>query len=105
MNTFQDILLILLPLICVSGISIFVVFRLKYKYAHGTLGKKKTKNAQMILDSLIPLGMVVGAFVAVLISLFSSISLQSVFSWGAGGGFLLGYIAYEIYGRKKECHL
>ena len=31
--------------------------RLEHKYKHGKLGKKKSKEAQLLLDSFIPIGM------------------------------------------------
>ncbi|MEN1970490.1 hypothetical protein WMZ97_20740 [Lentibacillus sp. N15] len=55
----MEILRILLPVV-VGGIAVFVVLRMKYKYDNGTLGKKKSKNAQNLLDSLIPFGMMAG---------------------------------------------
>ena len=91
-----------MPLIIVSVIVVFVIKRLESKYKRGTLGKKNSKNAQQLLDSLIPLGMLVGASSGVFISLFFQISLLSAMSLGPGLGMLLGYIAYEIYSKSEE---
>lgn len=88
---------ILLPLIIVSGIALFVVNRLKVKYDKGTLGKKKTKYAQDVLDSLLPIGMVFGCAIGVILSMVFSMHLLSTLSLGAGIGLLLGYFGYEIY--------
>ena len=95
---------IILPLVIVCGIAVFVVLRMKDKYKKGTLGKKKSKSAQHLLDSLIPLGMVMGCAVAVPISIFFPISLLSTLGWGPGIGLLFGYFAYEIYSKKEESH-
>lgn len=95
---------ILIPFATVSGIALFVVFRMKHKYEKGILPKKKTKNAQILLDSLIPLGMLAGSAASVLISTFFQISLLATIGWGPGIGFLFGYFAYEIYGNKKESY-
>lgn len=91
-----------LPVVVVAGIALFVILRMKHKYKKGTLGKKKTKNAQTILDSLMPFGMMIGCAVAVILSMFSPISLLSTIAWGPGIGFLFGYIAYEIYSKIGE---
>lgn len=100
----MEIMRILFPVVLVSGIAVFVVFRMKYKYMRGTLGKKKSKSAQILLNSLIPLGMIIGCAVAILLSLFFSLSLLPAISLGAGIGYLFGYFAYEIYGRKIEVY-
>lgn len=91
----------LLPLAIVGGITVFVIKRMERKYKKGSLGKKKSKGAQNLLDSLIPLGMLSGYVVGILLSLFSSISLLSAITLGAGIGFLFGYFAYEIYSKKE----
>lgn len=102
MSLALDIVRIILPVVIVGGIAVFVVLRMKYKYKKGTLGKKKSKGAQNLLSSLIPFGMVIGVAVAVLLSIFSSISFLSTIAWGSGIGLLFGYFAYEIYSRKGE---
>ncbi|SEL05528.1 hypothetical protein [Carnobacterium iners] len=56
MGSIIEIIGILLPLLIVGGIALFVITRLKKKSKQGTLGKKKTKKDQILLDSLIPLG-------------------------------------------------
>ncbi|GAA0453463.1 hypothetical protein [Alkalibacillus silvisoli] len=101
----MEIARILLPIVVVGGASVFVVLRMKHKYNKGTLGQKKSKSAQNLLDSLIPLGMVIGCAIAVLLSTFLPFSLQSSFGFGAGIGLLFGYFAYEIYSKSEENHL
>jgi len=91
-----EIASILLPVLIVGGIVVFVVIRMKHKYKKGTLGKKKSKSAQNLLDSLIPLGMIIGCVVAV--------SIQFNIGLGAGVGLLFGYFAYEIYSNKGESY-
>ena len=101
MNSIFEIASTLFPLLLVSGIVIFVVFKMKQKQKNGTLGKKKSTDAQVLLDSLIPLGMIIGCVASILLSLFFSIPLLSTISLGAGIGFLFGYFAYEFYSQKQ----
>lgn len=99
MNSVFEIANVLFPLLVVSRIVLFVVFKMKQK--NGTLGKKKSTDAQVLLDSLIPLGMIIGCVAGILLSLFFSISLLSAISLGAVFGFLFGYFAYEFYSQKQ----
>lgn len=99
-----DIARPLLPLVIVAGIAVFVVMRMVHKNKKGTLGKKKSRSAQNLLDSLIPLGMMVGSIVATFLSLFSPLSLLATLSWGPGIGLLFGYFAYEIYSKNGKSH-
>ena len=102
MGLFMEIVGIILPIAIVGGIAIFVVKRLEHKYKQGKLGKKKSKDAQNLLDSLIPLGMLFGCAAGVILSLFFSFSLLSTLTFGSGIGLLLGYFAYEMYSKKEE---
>ena len=104
MELIMEIVRIVLPLAIVGGIAVFVVKRMEYKHKQGTLGKRKSKDAQILLDSLIPLGMLFGGAVGVIVSMFFSISLLSTLSFGSGIGLLLGYFAYEVYGKKEESY-
>lgn len=97
-----EIARIVLPLLIVGGIAIFVVTRLKFNHQRGTLGKKKSTAAQSLLDSLIPLGMLIGCVIGMIISMIFSFTLSSAISLGAGIGLLVGYFAYEVYGKKEE---
>lgn len=99
-----EIVKIVLPVAVVGGIALFVVLRMKHKYNKGTLGKKKTKGAQNLLDSLIPFGMMIGLAASILLSMFLPISLLSTIAWGPGIGMLLGYLAYEFYSKEEESH-
>jgi len=99
-----EIARIVLPVVIVGGIGLFVILRLKHKHKKGTLGEKKSEGAQILLNSLIPFGMMIGFAVAVLLSMFSPISLLSTMTWGPGIGMLFGYFAYEIYSKKEESH-
>ncbi len=91
------------PVLIVGGIVVFVIKRLEHKYKHGKLGKKKSNEAQILLDSLIPIGMFIGCMIGLIFGLifgmfFPDFSLLSV-SLGAGIGYLFGYFAYEIYSK------
>lgn len=68
------------------------------------MSKKKSKSAQNLLDSLIPLGMMFGSALGIIISMFSPLSLLFTITIGAGLGLLIGYFAYEIYGKKEESY-
>ncbi|SEQ29336.1 hypothetical protein SAMN05216232_2156 [Virgibacillus subterraneus] len=100
----MEIARISLPVVIAGEIAVFVVIRIKHKYQKGTLGKKKSKGDQNLLDSLIPLGMMIGCAVAVLLSVFFPISLLSTVGLGAGIGLLFGYFAYEISSKKVESY-
>ena len=102
MELFMEIVGIVLPIAIVGGIAIFVVKRLEHKHKQGKLGKKSSKNAQNLLDSLIPLVMLFGCATGVILSMFFSISLLSTLIFGSGLGLLLGYFAYEINSVKEE---
>ena len=101
MDLALEIARILLPLAIVGGIAVFVIKRMERKYKKGSLGKKKSKGAQNLLDSLIPLGMLIGCVVGILLSIFSPISLLSAIGLGAGIGLFFGYFAYEIYSKRE----
>ena len=104
MDLFLEITRIVLPVVIVGGIGVFVILRMKHKYKKGTLGKKKTRSAQNILDSLVPFGMMIGLAVAIILSIFTPFSLLSAITWGPGIGMLFGYFAYEIYGKKEDSY-
>ncbi|SDH31715.1 hypothetical protein SAMN04487975_10418 [Planococcus glaciei] len=99
-----DIILIVLPIVIVGAIALFVISRLKAKQKRGMLGKKETTEAQTLLDSLIPLGLIVGSAGGVLISLFFPVSLSMAIPLGAGIGLLAGYFAYEFYSKAEKSH-
>lgn len=87
------------PVVIAGGIVVYVIDSLKHKYNNGNLGKKKSKNAQILLDSLIPMGMLVGCIIGLIFGMFfPDYSLLAV-SLGSGIGYLLGFFAYEIYSK------
>lgn len=100
----REILHVLVPFVIVCTIAVFVVLRMKHKYKNDTLGKKRNQNAQYLLDSLIPFGMMIGCIIAVLLSLFFQISLLPAISLGAGIGLLVGYFSYEFYSKTGESY-
>jgi len=104
MGLVMDIVRIVLPVVIVGGIGVFVVKRLEYKYNQGNLGKKKSKSAQDLLVSLIPLGMLFGCAIGIIFSIFFQTSSLSTVSLSAGIGLLFGYFAYEIYSKKRTSH-
>ncbi|MCQ6285259.1 hypothetical protein [Bacillus cereus] len=87
------------PVVIVGGIVVFVIKRLEHKYKHGKLGKKKSKEAQLLLDSLIPIGMLFGCIIGLIFGIFSpDFSLLSI-SLGSGIGYLFVFFAYEFYSK------
>lgn len=89
----------LAPIVIVGGIVVFVIKRLEHKYNNGTLSKKKSNEAQILLDSLIPIGMFIGCIIGLIFGMFfPDYSLLAV-SLGSGIGYLLGFFAYEIYSK------
>ncbi|WP_413362066.1 hypothetical protein [Lysinibacillus sp. 3P01SB] len=97
----MDLVMAIAPLIIVGGILVYVIKRLEYKNNKGSLGKKKSKGEQNLLDSLIPMGTLFGLVIGVFIDMFmfSSFSLAITASIGAGIGCLVGYFAYESYSK------
>lgn len=104
MDLFLEIARIVLPVVIVGGIALFVILRMNYKYKKGTLGKKKTISAQILLDSLIPFGMLLGLAASILLSLFTPFSFLSAIAWGPGIGMLFGYFAYEIFSKREDSY-
>ncbi|OUB88909.1 hypothetical protein BK784_27890 [Bacillus thuringiensis serovar medellin] len=87
------------PVVIVGRIVVFVIKRLEHKYKNGKLGKKKSQKAQLLLDSFMPMGMLVGCMIGLISGMFSpDFSLFSI-SLGSGIGYLFGYFAYEIYSK------
>lgn len=104
MDVTLDIVRVVWPVALIGGIAVFVILRMNHKYQTGTLGKKKVKSAQNLLDSLIPLGLMTGSAVGILLSLFTPITFLSATTLGLGIGMLFGYVAYEGYSKKEESH-
>ncbi|MGM7634491.1 hypothetical protein [Bacillus sp. Hm123] len=96
----MELVMAIALVVIVGGIVVYVIERLKHQYNQGDLGKKKSKGAQNLLASLIPMGMLFGCAIGVIFGVFFSIPLVFTVSLGAGIGYLFGFFAYEIY-RKK----
>ncbi|HHT7237082.1 MULTISPECIES: hypothetical protein [Bacillus] len=90
---------VIAPVVIVGGIVLYVIDRMKHKYNQGTLGKKHSKGAQQLLDSLIPMGMLFGFSIGLIVGIFSPDFLMFTVSLGAGIGYLFGFFAYEIYSK------
>ncbi|WHY88647.1 hypothetical protein QNH39_12775 [Neobacillus novalis] len=100
----MGLIMAIAPVVIVGGIVVYVIERLKHKYNQGNLGKKKSKGAQDLLNSLIPMGMLFGCAIGVIFGMFFSISLVFTVSLGAGIGYLFGFFAYEIYCNKGNTY-
>lgn len=100
----MEFLTAIAPVLIAGGIAVFVIYRLKHKYNQGNLGKKKSKGAQDLLDSLIPMGMLFGSTIGVISGMFLPISMMFTISLGAAIGYLFGYFAYELYSEQGRDH-
>ncbi|PGU01315.1 MULTISPECIES: hypothetical protein [Bacillus] len=92
------------PVLIAGGIVVYVIGRLKHKYNNGTLGKKKSKNAQVLLDSLIPMGMLLGCLIGIMIDIFFPNYSLFTIGLGAGIGYLFGFFAYEFYSKTGNSY-
>lgn len=64
---------------------------------------KKSRAAKNIINSLIPLGMIVGTAIGVIVSIFLKPSfLVFSVSLGAGIGYFVGVISYAIRSKKEN---
>lgn len=98
----MDILKVIAPVMIAGIIVLFVIIMLKQKYKEGNLGKKRTKSAQVLLDSLIPFGMLIGCTVGVLVGMFFPVSQLISVSLGASIGYLFGYFAYSFSSERSN---
>lgn len=87
------------PVVIVGGIVVYAIERLKHKYNNGNLGKKKSKKAQVLLDSFIPMGMLVGCLIGIIVDIFPPNYSLFTIGLGAGIGYLFGFFAYEFYSK------
>jgi len=64
---------------------------------------KKSSDTKVLIDSLIPLGMIFGCAIGVIFGMFFKPGFQ-VFtaSLGAGIGYLVGVIAFGYYSKKRN---
>ncbi|MDH4423543.1 hypothetical protein CN931_19815 [Bacillus sp. AFS054943] len=92
------------PVLIAGGIVVYVIGRLKHKYNNGTLGKKKSKNAQVLLDSLIPMGMLLGCLIGIMLDIFFPNYSLFTIGLGAGIGYLFGFFAYEFYSKTGNSY-
>ena len=96
----MELVMVFVPLLIVGGIALYVIISLKHMSNEGKLGKKKSEGAQVLLDSLIPLGMIFGCAIGVILGIFYPSSLLITVSLGASIGYLLGFFAYKSYSKK-----
>ena len=96
----MEVLKAILPLLILGAIAVNVIWRLKRKQVEGKLGKKNTTGEQVLLDSLIPLGLIFGSAIGLLVGIFFPFSLLTSLSIGSGFGYLLGYFAYDRWSKK-----
>ena len=92
MEFIMEMLKIVWPLLLTGVISLFIILRLKRKFKGRT--SNNVTREEIVGAYFMPFGIIIGA----IYSSFSSVPL----SIGPSVGFLLGYVAYEVYSRKGE---
>lgn len=97
MSTLIEIIPVIFPMVIVCAVAVLVIKRMKSKYEKGKLGRKQTNQAQILLDTFIPLGMLFGVFIGMLSGILFTASILCAGSLRAGIGLLVGYAAYELY--------
>ena len=90
----------IVPILITGVVVLYVIENLKHMSNEGKLGKKKSEGAQVLLDSLIPLGMIFGCVIGIIFGLFSQFSLLFTINLGAVVGYLLGFFAYKSYSKE-----
>ncbi len=90
----------IVPILITGVVVLYVIENLKHMSNEGKLGKKKSEGAQVLLDSLIPLGMIFGCAIGVVLGMFSQFSLLFTINLGAVVGYLLGFFAYKSYSKE-----
>ncbi|MBM7713416.1 hypothetical protein MHB50_06095 [Siminovitchia sp. FSL H7-0308] len=63
---------------------------------------KKSKDTKVLIDSLIPLGMIFGCAIGVVFGIFFLDFLLLTIVIGAGIGYLFGVIAYVMFSKKEK---
>ena len=88
------------PILIAAAIGLYVIISLKHLANEGKIGKGKSKGTQVLIDSLIPLGMIFGCAIGIIVGMFSPLSLLLTTTLGASFGYLLGFLAYKSYSKK-----
>ena len=91
--------------VIIGGIVVYVIKRLQHQYNQGSLPKRKSKGAQDLVDSLMPIGMLCGCAVGILLGMISPIPMAYTVGLGTAGGYLLGFFAYESCSKKGNDYL
>ncbi|KMK74836.1 hypothetical protein [Alkalihalobacillus pseudalcaliphilus] len=97
MELFTDILMAVLPLLIVGTISVFVIRSMIYNYKKGKY-KEEEQNQSV---NLLTYGMIMGAGLGILLSMFSPISMLYAVSIGPGIGFLVGYFIFDYKNKVR----
>ena len=90
----------IVPILITGVVVLYVIENLKHMSNQGKLGKKKTEGAQVLLDSLIPLGMIFGCVIGVVFGMFSQLPLLLTINSGALVGDLRGFFTYKSYSKE-----
>ena len=96
----MELFLAIAPVAIIGGMVVYVIKRLQHQYNQGNLAERKSKGAQDLIDSLMPIGMLCGCAFGILLGMLSPIPMAYTVGLGAGVGYLLGFFAYERFSRK-----
>ena len=98
----MEFAIVITPILIAGVIGLYVINSLKHLANEGKVGKKKSKGAQIWIDSLIPLGMIFGCAIGVIFGLFSQFSLLLTINLGTVAGYLFGFFAYKRCSARQE---
>ena len=101
----MGLLLAIAPVVIIVGMVVYVIKRLQHQYNQGSLAKRKSKDAQDLVDGLMPIGMVCGCALGILLGMLSPIPMAYTVGLGTGAGYLLGFFAYESFSKKGNDYL
>ena len=96
----MELVLAIAPVVIIGGMVVYVMERLTHESKQGSLPKKKSKGAQGLVDSLMPIGMLCGCAFGILLGMLSPIPMAYTVGLGTGIGYLLGFFACESYSKK-----
>ena len=91
--------------IIMGGIVVYVIKRLQQQCNQDSLAMRKSKGAQDLVNSLMPIGMLCGCAFGILLGMLSPIPMAYTVGLGTGIGYLLGFFAYESCSKKGNDYL
>ena len=101
----MELFLAIALVVIMGGIAVYVIKRLQHQYNQGSLAMRKSKGAQDLVNSLMPIGMLCGCAFGILLGMLSPIPMAYTVGLGTGIGYLLGFFAYESCSKKGNDYL